>query len=88
MLLIVMVMMRQLLVMMMPVHHQRPVVTQMRVGILVHPVMVVMMRRSQGATAQRHGSIQGAASGSLAGQQILHLPFVSARKMNRGEGGD
>jgi len=79
MLLIVM-MVGQLLVMMMPMHHQGSMVTQVRIGILVHPVMVMMVRRSQGATAQGHGSIEGTAGGCLAGQQILHLPLVSARK--------
>lgn len=78
-LLIVMVMMVGQL--MMSVHHQRPVMAQVRVGIFVHPVMVVVVvRRSQGSAAQGHGSVEGAASGCLAGEQVLHLPFVSARK--------
>jgi len=80
MLLIVM-MVRQLLVMMMPMHHQGSMVAQVRIGILVHPVMMMVVRRSQSATAQGHGSIEGASCGCLAGQQILHLPLVSAKKM-------
>lgn len=72
-------MMRVLILMMVP-HHQRPMVTQVRIGILVHGMVMMLPTVRATGTAQGQRATERTTRGRLAGQQILYLSFVSAMK--------
>lgn len=83
MLVLVLLLMMMMLILMMP-HYQRSMMTQMCIGILVHGMMMVLSPM-RATAAQGHCPAEGAACGRLAGQQVLYLSLVSARRAARKE---